>query len=164
MMLIFDATQGDGRTTAGGAPIRVITDGVMGGVSSAEAEVEDVDGRRALRLRGRVRLENNGGFVQLATDLSVDASPFSHLRLVVRGNDETYGCHLRTTDVQRPWQSYRQSFDAPATWTTVDLPLQHFTPHRLTTPFDPRRLRRLGLIAIGRPFEADLAVHTIHLV
>jgi hypothetical protein len=163
-VLVFDAAAGDGRTTALGSSFRVITDGVMGGVSSAESRVEVVDGRRALRIRGKVRLENNGGFVQLATDLGLDASPYSHLQLVVRGNGETYGCHLRTADVVRPWQSYRQSFDAPAAWTTVDLPLQHFEPHRLQTPFDASRLRRLGLIAIGRAFDADLAVHTIRLV
>lgn len=163
-MKVFDAGSGDGRTTELGSVFRVITDGVMGGVSSAESRVEEVDGRRALRLVGQVRLENNGGFVQLATDFVVDASTYSHLRLVVRGNDETYGCHLRTTDVQRPWQSYRQSFVAPARWTTVDLPLQHFSPHRLDAPFDARTLRRLGLIAIGHAFEADLAVHAIHLI
>lgn len=163
-MLIFDADRHDGRTTELEGRFEVITDGVMGGVSSAEASVEEVAGRRALRLTGTVRLENNGGFVQLATDLRTDASAFSHLRLEVFGNGETYGVHLRTTDVKRPWQSYRQSFDAPPEWVTVDLPLQHFDPHRLEAPFDPSRLRRLGLIAIGRAFEADLAVRRIELV
>jgi len=163
-MLIFDAASKDGRTTELDTTLRVITDGVMGGVSSADARVETVAGLRALRLVGRVRLENNGGFVQLATDFDVDASPFSHLRLRVFGNGEIYGCHLRTTDLSRPWQSYRQTFEAPPEWTTATLPLQHFAPHRTDQPFDPKRLRRLGLIAIGRAFDADLAVHRVELV
>jgi len=162
-MLVFDASKHDGTTTELGERLEVVTDRVMGGVSSAEARVEPVGGRRALRLLGDVRLENNGGFVQLATDLRVDASAFSHLRLDVIGPAERYGCHLRTRDVRRPWQSYRQSFEVIPTWTTVDLPLQHFTPHRTETAFDPSKLRRLGLVAIGRAFRADLAVARIEL-
>jgi len=33
-----------------------------------------------------------------------------------------------------------------------------FEPHRLETPLDVTRLRRIGLVAIGRAFFADLAV------
>jgi hypothetical protein len=35
--------------------------------------------------------------------------------------------------------------------------------HRVTEPLDVRHLRRIGLVAIGRVFHADLAVAGIHL-
>jgi hypothetical protein len=36
-------------------------------------------------------------------------------------------------------------------------------PYRLTEPLDVRRLRRLGLVAVGRAFHADLAASAVGL-
>jgi len=128
-----------------------------------------VAGRTALRMTGEVRLENDGGFVQIALDLAPDGGPVdvsSHwgIALEVRGNDETYGVHLRTADVERPWQSYRARFIAPSHWTTVTLPFDAFAPHRIAAPLDLKRLRRIGIVAIGRAFHADLALASIRIV
>ena len=65
-----------------------------------------------MQLSGDVRLENNGGFIQAALDLTsvgdtFDASAFTGIRLVARGNNEQYSVHLRTPDNVQPWQSYR---------------------------------------------------------
>jgi Complex I intermediate-associated protein 30 (CIA30) len=114
-------------------------------------------------MRGDVSLENNGGFVQMALDLApdggvVDAGAWAGIELDVIGNDENYGLHLRTDAVERPWQSYRQSFRAGASWRTVQLAFADFVPHRIEVPLDIHRLRRIGLVAIGRAFAADLAV------
>lgn len=163
-MLIFDASLHDGTHTELGTRLTEINDQVMGGLSQGKLTVESVAGRRAARLQGKVRLENNGGFIQMATDLVVDASKFESLRLEVFGNSQSYGCHLRTSDVTRPWQSYRQSFMAPPKWTTVELKLKDFEPHRTEKAFAATKLRRLGLVAIGRAFEADLAVARISFV
>ena len=80
------------------------------------------------------------------------------MRLLVRGNGEQYSVHLRTPDNLRPWQSYRAHFVAGPEWQTVDLPFAAFAPYRLEAPLDVTRLRRIGLVAIGRAFFADLAV------
>jgi hypothetical protein len=148
---------------------RLVTDQVMGGVSEGTLVNEVVAGRRALRMRGDVSLENNGGFVQMALDLEpngglVDASAWQGIELDVIGNDEEYGVHLRTDAVERPWQSYRQSFRAGASWRTVQLAFADFVPHRIDVPLDVRRLRRIGLVAIGREFTADLAVGGVRFV
>ena len=124
---------------------------------------ELVGGRLAIRMLGDVRLENNGGFVQLALDLSpdtgvVDASAWSGIELDLYGDDQEYGMHLRTSDLTRPWQSYRQSFRVLPEWQTIRLPFAGFSPYRTEIPLDLRRLRRLGLAAIGRAFSADLAI------
>ena len=144
---------------------RVVSDRVMGGISDGRMTYEDIGGRRSLCLRGRVSLENNGGFLQLALDLSrdgtLDASPYEGVRLVVRGNAEAYNIHLKTEDTGLPWQSYRQSFETGSAWRDVRLPFNSFEPHRIDVPLDRRRLRRLGIVAIGRAFTADICVAEI---
>ena len=142
---------------------RLVTDAVMGGVSRGTVANETLDGREAIRMRGDVSTENNGGFVQIALDLapetgSFDAGGFTGLEMDLFGNRESYGAHLRTTDLTRPQQSYRQSFVATPHWQTLQLPLVQFMPHRIDIPLNVRRLRRIGLVAIGREFAADLAV------
>ena len=135
----------------------------MGGISKGVMGREVVAGRAAIRVRGDVSLENNGGFVQAALDLSptadvVDASGGDGIAIDVFGNGEDYGVHLRTDYLARPWQSYRQNFTASADWRTVVLRFSTFVPYRTDVPLDTRRLRRIGLVAIGRAFRCDLAI------
>lgn len=66
------------------------TDRVMGGVSSGSLARETFEGRTANVLRGSVSLENNGGFIQMATNLflpqksnAVDASDYDGVELEV---------------------------------------------------------------------------------
>lgn len=138
-----------------GTQWQVVTDRVMGGISSGTLVREIVGGRPAIHMRGSLRLENNGGFVQIGLDLAldgkaVDASSWIGIELDVLGNGEEYNLHLRTRDLTRPWQSYRRGFKALTSWTTVKLPFGSFIAHRTDAPLDLRRLRRVGLPAIGR--------------
>ena len=167
MMLIDDFASPDLTSTLG-TRWRGVSDQVMGGISEAAIARESVDGRSSLRLTGDVRLENDGGFIQAALDLApaggtLNASGYAGVRLVVRGNGERYSLHLRTPDSLRPWQSYRAHFVAGPNWETFDLPFDSFVPYRLDTPLDITRLRRIGLVAIGRAFRADLLVSSIGL-
>jgi hypothetical protein len=141
----------------------LISDRVMGGVSTGRMSRETVAGREAIRMTGGVSLDNNGGFLQVALDLAeaggeVDARSWAGIRLDVFGNDQVYNLHLRTSDISRPWESYRQSFRAPPTWTTVTLPFDGFTPHRTERPLNLAQLRRIAIVAIGREFEVDIAI------
>ncbi|QIE43076.1 CIA30 family protein (plasmid) [Rhodobacteraceae bacterium SC52] len=159
--LIDDLSQPHPRASTG-TEWELLSDRVMGGVSAGGLSRETIAGRTALRLQGDVRLENNGGFVQAALDLTpngaTDARRWSGISLDVYGNGEAYNFHLRTADVTRPWQSYRAHFDAPAVWQTITLRFDAFTPHRLTAPLDLSTLRRIGIVAIGRAFQADIAI------
>ena len=117
-------------------------------------------------MQGAVSLANSGGFVQIALDLGdaggpVDATSWAGIQLDVIGNGETYNLHLRTMDLQRPWESYRQSFQAPTNWSRIKLPFSGFTPHRTERALRLSRLRRLGIVAIGREFDADIAISDI---
>ena len=145
---------------------RTVSDQVMGGISNGSLTYEIIEERPCLRLTGDVRLDNNGGFIQATLDLAspggtLDASEYIGIRLLAKGNGETYSVHLRTPENVRPWQSYRAHFRAGNEWNTIDLPFESFTPYRLQAPLDIMRLRRIGLVAIGRAFHADLAIARI---
>jgi hypothetical protein len=161
--VIDDLGQPEPRATIG-TSWELVADTVMGRCSDGRAGRETVRGRTAIRMTGTVRLENNGGFLQIALNLSpdgapVDASRWDGIAIDVVGDGETYGLHLRTADLRRPWQSYRHGFTAPRdAWTTVALPFDAFAPHRIEAPLDRTRLRRFGIVAIGRAFDPDLAV------
>lgn len=166
-MLIDDLYRSD-FVSALGTRWWAVTDTVMGGVSQATLRYDFVDGRRCLRLTGAVRLENNGGFIQMTLDLAgtgevLDASAFRGIQLLARGNGEGYAAHLRTPDNARPWQSYRSQFRALSSWHEIQLPFSAFAPHRINVPMDASKLKRLGLVAIGRAFDADLAVAEVIL-
>lgn len=139
-----------------------VADRVMGGVSKGEMHPETYQGRMATVLRGEVSLDNNGGFIQIATDLrddgkGIDASAWTGIALDLCGNDETYDIRLRTDQLSRPWQSFRMQITAPRDWQTLHLPFIGFTAHKTDATLDPARLRRIGILAIGRIFRAEVA-------
>ena len=149
-----------------GATWALIADQVMGGRSTGTMRRELIDGRQAITMQGDVSLENNGGFIQIALDLrpdarTMDASGWSGIEIDVCGNGESYNLHLRTADLTRPWQSYRQSFATSSRWQTVRLAFADFEAHRTDTPFNPGALRRIGILAIGRAFRAEMAISSI---
>ena len=166
--MVIDDFNDDGLISKFGTQWRGVSDQVMGGVSKAAVSHGVIDGRPSLRMTGDVRLENGGGFIQATLDLdplgdALDASKFSGVRIVVRGNGENYSVHLRTPHNARPWQSYRAHFTGKPDWETIDLPFETFVPHRLEAPLDTERLRRISLVAIGRAFYADLAICELRL-
>ena len=160
---VIDALDRPAPLSSLGTRWELVTDRVMGGCSTGRMTRETVAGRPAIRLTGDVSLANNGGFVQIALDLApggdtLDASGRAGIALDARGNGARYALHLRSADVLRPWQSWRQSFVAAPDWRTVRLPFDGFVPHRIEGPPDLARLRRIAIVAIGRAFEADVAV------
>ena len=166
ILLIDDRRTGDLESTLG-PRWRLVTDGVMGGVSNGNLAVDSVAGKPCLRLRGNVRLENNGGFIQGALAIedsdAADASDYQGLLLEVYGNNEQYNLHLRTADVWLPWQAYRASFLAPARWHRLKLPFKEFTGHQIGKGLDLEHLLRIGIVAIGQEFSADLCLAKLAL-
>lgn len=160
--------QGDSMTKDLTPAWEFVADTVMGGVSQGGISRAQVAGRVATRLQGDVSLDNNGGFVQMAFDLepgggSHDASGYTGLELEVFGNGERYDLRLRTDQLTRPWHSFRTDFEASAEWTTLRVPFTAFEAHKTDKIFDPSRLRRIGVLAIGRVFRADVAISAIRL-
>jgi hypothetical protein len=163
---IDDRTTNDFRAVSGNIWY-LVTDGVMGGMSKGRLSLATVENRPCLRMQGNVSLENNGGFIQIALDLSDDilkyAQNFTGVLLEVYGNNEQYNLHLRTQDITLPWQSYRTTFTATPEWKTLHLPFAEFIPYRIDKALDISRLRRIGIVAIGHAFHADLCLGKIGL-
>ncbi|CAB9502663.1 complex i intermediate-associated protein 30 [Seminavis robusta] len=150
------------------------TDQVMGGRSSGSITREVMDGKLANVLRGKVSLENNGGFVQMATDLALDPSVSRtvdmsnydgvELEVIYKGDreQEDFNIHLKNDNCDRQFSSYRGTFSIPnGEWTTVRMPFSDFIgkgPGAEEAPFDPSTLRRIGVVAIGREMEVTLGL------
>ena len=105
--LVIDDRLSGSATSTLGPTWRFSSAGVMGGVSTGVMSVESVVDRPALGLRGQVRLENNGGFVQMALDLPAlpQGASWRGVEFDVFGNGRSYGVHLRTRGMLAPWQA-----------------------------------------------------------
>jgi hypothetical protein len=167
MPLVLDDRNSRALSATNGASWRAVTDTVMGGMSLGDLIPAVIEGRSCLRLTGKVSLENNGGFVQASLDLSksglLDASSYAGIEIEVFGNGESYNLHLRTDDTRIVWQSYRASFQAQPHWKILKLPFDSFQPHRIDKPLDKSKLRRLGVVAIGREMQADVCIGRLSL-
>jgi hypothetical protein len=143
-----------------------VSDNVMGGVSSGCIAEEIVGGRNATVLRGKVSLENNGGYIQMAFDLheggaDVDVSAWDGIEIEVFGDGDTYDVRLRTAQLTRPWQSFRADFVGEPRWQKVKILFSSLVSHRVEAVFDPTCLRRIGILAIGRERDVCIAVSNI---
>lgn len=162
-VVIDDRSSGDLYSTLG-SQWRLVTDSVMGGLSQGQLTLHNHQERDCLRMQGNVSTENNGGFVQIALPLSADvfdASAFDGIEIEVSGNAELYNIHLRTDGLWFPWQSYRYSFTANPEWQTYRIPFARLEKYKTFTSFDKKQLTRIGLVAIGRDFQADLCLAAI---
>jgi hypothetical protein len=140
------------------------SDQVMGGVSQGQATFEQSGDKPILRLTGKVSTANRGGFIQARTKLDGPLPETAcGVFLDVRGNDQTYFVHLRTTRTILPWQFYQASFVVSDRWHEVRLPFEKFPPQgRLTgKTFDVRSVRSLAVAAFGRDHRADLSVRAV---
>ena len=127
-------------------------------------------------LISKVSLENNGGFIQMATDLAldpskrnnVDASNYDGIEIDILYKDnskssQTFNLHLRNQACLRQFSSYRSTFslENEGEWYTIRLPWSEFEgygPGSSETSFSETTLRRIGILAIGKEMEVFLAV------
>lgn len=140
------------------------SDQVMGGKSEGRATFEQSDDQPILHLTGRVSTANRGGFIQARTKLDAPLPATAQgVILNVRGNDQTYFVHLRTTRTILPWQFYQASFEVSQTWSEVHIPFDDFAPYGrlLRKKFDVQTVRSVAIAAFGREHDADLSVRAI---
>ena len=143
---------------------RFFTDGVMGGVSSGQVAFIREEGQTHAHMTGRVSTENNGGFIQMRMDLS-DGAPdgTTGVRLVVRGNDQRYFVHLRTSGTILPWQYYQAGFDATRDWAEIRLPFDSFERSGRMLRAAPlaESLKSVAVVAYGRDHDAEIDVREV---
>jgi hypothetical protein len=143
---------------------RFFTDGVMGGVSSGQVTFVREGGRSYAHMTGRVSVENNGGFIQMRTELPNGAPEgAAGVRLVVRGNDQEYFVHLRTGGTVLPWQYYQSGFEVTEDWREIRLPFESFRRSGRLLRAVPRAddLRSVAVVAYGRDHDARIDVREI---
>jgi len=142
----------------------LITDRVMGGVSTGNVALERANGETFLHLSGRVSTENNGGFIQARRTVERPLPEAAQgLELEMRGNGETYYVHLRGRGPSLPWQFHQAPFDANSNWRLVRLPFGTFRPRGMIVDraISPTRIRSIAVVAYGRDHEVDLAVRRL---
>jgi hypothetical protein len=153
-ILIIDDPASSGSKTENADQWRLLTNKVMGGLSQGRLITESVRDQRYLHMQGDVKLDNNGGFVQMALNLPEDKidniASYTGLVFETYGNGESYHIHLRTSNLWLPWQSYRASFIAPAEWKTFYIPFTEFQSYRTSKALKVEKIDRIGVVAIGR--------------
>ena len=140
-----------------------ISDQTMGGVSEGNAFLDKYEGNYIARLVGNVSTANNGGFIQLRTNLSFidfekNLTKIKGVKLNVRGNGETYHIFIRTDKTRSYRDYYSSTFIANSNWEVIDLPFSSFK-HRFSNNFDleGKNIRTFGIVAYGRNFESDIS-------
>ena len=62
-----------------------------------------------------------------------------------------------------PWQAFRASFEAGPAWHTVRLPFDGFEPYRTSGALEAPSIRRVGIVAIGERFDAEICIARLAL-
>jgi len=160
--LLIDDFSSANTISALGTQWQAFTDAVMGGRSTLAASIGETEHGHALRLRGQVRLENNGGFIQarlpLAQQGRFDASDWQGVRVLARGTPGAYALHLRSRHTWRPWQHYSAALPITEQWQWFDIEFSAFSGQSIRRDLDLSQLSSLALVASGEAFDADFEV------
>ena len=64
-----------------------------------------------------------------------------------------------------PWQYYESKFKVSGNWQTIELPLKDFRKSNFYQPSSVSSIdiKTLGVVAIGRDFQADIDLSYIEL-
>lgn len=138
-----------------------VSDQVMGGLSDGKVNFQCENGTRFARMTGTVRLENNGGFIQFRKRLKLlENSGLNGVKLKVRGNNQTYFVHLRTSGTLLPWQYYQARFEVTYQWQQITIPFSNFEKSHgvLRTTPKAKALKSIGIVAYGRAHDAAIDV------
>lgn len=142
------------------SPWIVISDQVMGGVSSAILQQDVRQDSSCSCLMGRTRLDNNGGFVQMKLDIKPGdlRADYKGLFIELYGNAHDYNLHVKTTQLNRPWQSFRCTLSVEPQWTRFIVPYEQLEAHRTDAELQPADINSVAVIAIGQAFDVDVCV------
>jgi len=150
-------------TTSGGSDWRIVNDDVMGGRSTAQAQLTDT----SLYFFGKVSLENNGGFASVRSPYqTMDLSSYSKVTLRVKGTARKFALSL---DTSRAWfrANYKQEFEPHEDeWQELTFNLNDFKQSRIgrytgknLSSKKQGEVIRMGIILFDKkagPFELEI--------
>ena len=142
------------------SPWMMISDQVMGGVSSAVLQQDQRHNSICSCLTGRTSLDNNGGFVQMKLDIEQGElrADYKGLFIELYGNAHDYNLHVKTTQLNRPWQSFRCTLAVEPQWTRFIVPYEQLEAHRTDAELQPAHISSVAIVAIGQEFDVDVCV------
>ena len=118
-MVLFDF-----KSTEDIKQLRVVNDGVMGGKSQATFVVT-AEGTGLFK--GKISLENNGGFSSLRYNMeTVQTKNYQKLAVRLKGDGKNY--QLRIRENQSDYFSYIATFATTGEWETIEVPLADMYP------------------------------------
>ncbi len=141
-----------------------ITDQVMGGISDGKVNYISEDNKNFARMTGSVRLENNGGFIQIRKKIDYRINKNNKaIKIDVRGNNQEYYIHIRTSGTILPWQYYQASFMVSSEWETIDLNFTDFKRSgvMLSKTINPKNIKSIAIVAYGREHESFIDIDKI---
>ncbi len=154
---VYRSTQGQP------SPWVVISDQVMGGVSSAELHQDQRDNSSCSCLIGHTSLDNNGGFVQMRFDIEPSClqPDYRGIFIELYGSAHEYNLHVKTTQLTRPWQSFRSSLAVEPRWTRFIVPYEQLQAHRTDAELEPTKITSIAVVVIGQEFDVDVCVRRL---
>ena len=103
---------------------RVVDDGVMGGLSSGNFEINEKGNGL---YTGEISLDNNGGFSSLRYRFDkINVENFSKVILKIKGDGKKY--QFRVKDNSQNYYSYIQTFETTKEWELVEINLSEMYP------------------------------------
>ncbi|MEM6343814.1 MAG: CIA30 family protein [Bacteroidota bacterium] len=150
-------------TDKSGQTWRVINDGVMGGLSQAQARLTD----NSVLYRGEISLDNNGGFSSLRSPYErFNFSDFETVTIRFKSKGPTFGFTLETSSYF--YQPYYKTVlkSEGDDWQTITVKLTDFKQYQLGRPSGERlaasylsKIIRIGFInhdKVAKPFELEI--------
>ena len=139
----------------------LITDQVMGGISTGTFNYEKIENDDVVKITGDVSTKNNGGFIQIRRNLDIKI-----VTIIAKGNNEKYFIHLRTSFTILPWQYYQYSFTVKKNFKSFILPISDFKKSGFLLPnkINPKYIKSIGIVAFGKDYRAELTVKEINFI
>ena len=143
----------------------IITDQVMGGISTGTYNYKKINDDNVIKLTGNVSTKNNGGFIQIRRKLNnINLTNAKNVQIIAKGNNEKYFIHLRTAFTILPWQYYQYSFTVIKDFKNFILPISDFKKSDFLLPdkIKPKYIKSIGIVAFGKDYKAELTVKEIN--
>ena len=77
------------------------------------------------------------------------------------GSAHEYNLHIKTTQLTRPWQSFRSSLAVEPRWTRFIVPYEQLQAHRTDAELEPTKITSIAVVAIGQEFDVDVCVRRL---
>ena len=144
-----------------------VSDKVMGGVSSGQVVFQSKDDENYAHISGNVSTKNNGGFIQIRRKFNnINLQKANFIKIIVKGNNQKYFIHFRTSGTILPWQYYQLGFIVDEEFKEIKLSINEFNRSSsfLAKIINPKNIRSLGIVAFGRDHTAELYIKSIEFI